>query len=118
MQKMIVNIRVNKFRLFPVGSPLCSFLSGWRWRTLDVAWDLTLETSSVVAVFALGAEAHIFIPQKLQVRIRLKFSEDFSASNHLIILQACLEYQQYVKCCVQCQGYRDEWDVDRSSNPF
>lgn len=110
MQKMIVNISVNKFSLFPVVNPLGGFLSGWH--TVDVVWDLTPESHPVVA------EACIFIPEKLQVTIRLKFSEDFSAGDHLIILQACLEYQQYVKSCIQCQVYKDEWDVDRSSNPF
>lgn len=84
---------------------------------MDVVRDLTLESCPAVAIILQEAEAHIFIPKKLQVTIRLKFSGDLSAKDHLIILQACLEYQQYAKSCVQCQGYKDEWDVD-SSCPF
>lgn len=112
----ILNISVNKFNMFLEGIPLGSFLS--RLHPVDVGWDLKLESCLAVPIIALEAEAHIFIPKKLQVTIRLKFSGGFSARDHLIILQACLEYQQYVKSCVQCQGYKDEWDVGRSSCPF
>lgn len=112
----ILNISVKKFNTFLEGIALGSFLS--RLHAVDVGWDLMLESCLAVPIIALEAEAHIFIPQKLQVTIRLKFSGGFSARDHLIILRACLKYQQYVKSCVQCQGYKDEWNVGRSSCPF
>lgn len=67
-----------------------SFLSGLL--ILDLAWDVTLESCPAVVIIALEAEAHIFIPEKLRVTIRPKFSGDFSAYGHGIILQVCLEY--------------------------
>lgn len=59
---------------------------------MGLARDLTLGLGPDVAIIALGTEAHIFILAKLQVTIRLKFS-GFSAYDHLVILQACLEYR-------------------------
>jgi hypothetical protein len=76
---------------------------------LDLARILTLELCPAVVIIALEAEAHIFIPEKLWVTIRPKFSGDFRACGHQIILQVCLEYQQSTKTCAQCQGYKDEW---------
>ena len=87
----LVDISANKFKIVPSDNPFSSFLS--ELLTLDLARDQP-QSCPEVAIIAREAEAHIFILQKLLLTIRLKFSGDFSACNHPIILQACLEYQQ------------------------
>lgn len=87
----LVDISANKFNMVPSDNPFSSFLS--ELLTVDLARDQP-QSCPEVAIIAREAEAHIFILQKLLLTIRLKFSGDFSACDHPIILQACLEYQQ------------------------